>query len=528
MANRIDTLPHINAQYNSNPRESCLNGTRTALLRRIYDWVENGLEGPLLFCLTGRAGSGKSTIAQTVAEYYDQQRCLGASLFISPGTSDIDPRLIVNTIAYQLSMFDPTLKLLIAETLDAYPDADEPDQSTQFQRLIVTPLRRVESTQSQTPPVLVIIDAFDGYTDIQSASAILTLLATHIHSLPHLRLLITTRPESHIRDILNSELMSPLSYTLNLDEADVATVRGDIEFFFRQRFLDSAAAFTGDQPISWPTENELVGLADRASGSFLFAALAVRYIEDQSNSEKHNDMLHIMANAPTRLSPPLEDSFDALYNMCLRRLLPESVLDPHQDHYLIVISTIVMLCNPLPLPALAKFLDIESTFIRTILDGLQPITRCPTTEDTLISPIHHSFTSFLADKRRCSHQRVIIDIPSHHIRLAFLCLQHMVSLLKHDICAIGDPSKLNFAIDDLEPRLELAAPLELRYACFHWASHLSWGSRELNLSLLEQLDLFFCTHLLHWLELLSLLGSLDIAISCLHDARNWLLVSGIC
>jgi hypothetical protein len=57
------------------------------------------------------AGTGKSTIARTIAhEYYDKER-LGASFFFSRGTEDRSHAgKFFTTIAVQLARMSPTLK----------------------------------------------------------------------------------------------------------------------------------------------------------------------------------------------------------------------------------------------------------------------------------------------------------------------------------------------------------------------------------------------------------------------------------
>ena len=53
-------------------RRTCTTGTRVAILDRIYHWAQDpSLKSPRVFLLTGNAGSGKSTIANTVSHHFD-------------------------------------------------------------------------------------------------------------------------------------------------------------------------------------------------------------------------------------------------------------------------------------------------------------------------------------------------------------------------------------------------------------------------------------------------------------------------
>ena len=54
-------------------REPCTTGTREEILKEIIAWAEvTSADSPPVFWLTGQAGSGKTTIAYTVAQHFDE------------------------------------------------------------------------------------------------------------------------------------------------------------------------------------------------------------------------------------------------------------------------------------------------------------------------------------------------------------------------------------------------------------------------------------------------------------------------
>jgi hypothetical protein len=66
-------LPYvINALFNSYAKQdpfTCFPNTRVGLFKEIYNWVDSE-DKRYIFWLNGLAGSGKSTITQTIARKY--------------------------------------------------------------------------------------------------------------------------------------------------------------------------------------------------------------------------------------------------------------------------------------------------------------------------------------------------------------------------------------------------------------------------------------------------------------------------
>ena len=88
---RLDRLPSAaDAPFNAYKQHAstCLPYTRVDLLQEIYDWAD-GQDERCIFWLNGLAGTGKSTIARTVAHRYFGQKRLGASFFFSKSGGDV-------------------------------------------------------------------------------------------------------------------------------------------------------------------------------------------------------------------------------------------------------------------------------------------------------------------------------------------------------------------------------------------------------------------------------------------------------
>ena len=79
------------ARFNAYQRQhdpTCLPDTRADLLPEIRNWAD-GRDERCIFWLSGLAGTGKSTVACTIAREYFGQKRLGASFFFSRGGRDV-------------------------------------------------------------------------------------------------------------------------------------------------------------------------------------------------------------------------------------------------------------------------------------------------------------------------------------------------------------------------------------------------------------------------------------------------------
>jgi len=94
--------------------------------------------------------------------------------------------------------------------------------------------------------------------------------------------------------------------------------------------------------------------------------------------------------------------------------------------------------------------------------------------------------------------------------------------LKRNICELDDYTKLS-KVKDLPDRQKEHIGDALEYACCFWTKHLlgipgsSSGVEEIQ----EAIDEFFPTCLLFWIEVLILLGKLDIGVHALNDIQQW-------
>ena len=100
--------------------------------------------GKPIFWLNGMAGTGKSTIARTVARSFADESYLGASFFFKKGEGDRGTASrLFTTIATDLLAHVPDLSSGITTAIDADPLISEKGLKEQFEKLILQPLLKI-------------------------------------------------------------------------------------------------------------------------------------------------------------------------------------------------------------------------------------------------------------------------------------------------------------------------------------------------------------------------------------------------
>jgi len=180
------------AGYQHGNRGGCLRGTRKSVLEEIECWTKDPA-APQVFWLNGLAGTGKSTIAQTVSEMVFADGHLGASFFCSRGFEDrSDLHCIFPTLAFQLAQKYPDFRSSLIPLLQSDPDAGHESLQDQMKQFLIDPLH---STRIST---IIVIDALDECVDKDPESAILLMLGQLVSEIPLVKFFITSRPERHI------------------------------------------------------------------------------------------------------------------------------------------------------------------------------------------------------------------------------------------------------------------------------------------------------------------------------------------
>ncbi|KLO06766.1 hypothetical protein SCHPADRAFT_860990, partial [Schizopora paradoxa] len=282
MSDVLERLPRAEAAgYDSLRTEqnrvvSCSEGTRMEVLQKIQEWASRDDEsGEQIFWLSGLAGIGKSTIAMSVAKWASSNNILGASFFFARDVAELsDAASVFTTLAWQLAQHDSQYKRALYEKLRCDSDITSKTLATQFQGLVESPLSGLDRKR----PIVVVLDALDECSSETDVKELLRIfLGMRTSKGVRLRILITSRPEPHIRFMFSTSMGTSLSKFV-LHDIDDNLAREDIRTFFVAEFAKFPSRDLPRLPADWPPPEEFDKLLDGCGKFFAYAATAVRFI----------------------------------------------------------------------------------------------------------------------------------------------------------------------------------------------------------------------------------------------------------
>ena len=453
------------AEYRHGDRNGCLKGTRTAILDEIELWTRD-FDKPPVYWLNGLAGTGKSTISQTIAERTFADGRLGASFFCSRDFEDrSDLKLIFPTIAVQLARTYPEFRSIFVPLVQRDPEIAYESLYGQMDKLIVQPLMKAAI---QT---VIMIDALDECKDDEPASAILSVLGQLVTKLPKVKFFVTGRPEPRIRDGFQLPLLVTETDVFVLHEVETSQVNNDIRLFFKQRFSELSRRHRLD---AWPSEEQLNLLCERSSGLFVYAVAAVRFINQKSKSPKRR--LDRLLQSPESSADVGKTKFKG--NVTLDLLYTSILLEAFDDEdtendpgVRPVLGAVVLATNPLSPSAIAAILSLDVKDVFPLLLSAHSLLALQDNIDHPVRPFHKSFSDFIVDPARCSNPRLRVYPPDQHARLLLGCLEVMNRELEWNMCKLPD-GVANSEVVDLEDRVGRYIGQALQYACRSWHKHL--------------------------------------------------------
>ncbi|KAF8533679.1 vegetative incompatibility protein HET-E-1 [Trichophaea hybrida] len=518
---QLSKLPFAEgATFNSRLREhesQCLPDTRVDLLQQIISWSEDP-NSACIFWLNGVAGTGKSTIARTVARTWasKDRLQLGASFFFSKGRGDVGhASKFFTTIAAQLAVALPAIMPSICAAIVENPDIFQRGLGEQWKYLIFQPLcnfqRSDDDVSTKLQVVILVIDALDECDGDEDTRLILRVFA-EAKNLKTVRLLIfiTSRPETPIRFGFHA-IPDAEHQDFVLHNISQSIIEHDISVFLRHELdiIGKENCF-GDE---WPGESTVEKLCKRARGLFIYASTACRFIRDPLWDPKESLAL-ILKDDYVGQSPTQE--LDEIYTRILthsitlgdRRKRNKELLS---SEFKQIVGSIVILYDSLPAKKLAMLLGVSPGTVSVRLRCLHSVLDVPESDETApVKLLHPSFRDFLLNGERCLDRQLWIDDRNANEHLFVSSLNLMSKRLHKDMCNLRLPGTLTSEVESSV--VQDCIPLDIQYACRYWVYHLERSNVELCVNASDRVHEFLQKHFLHWLETLSLIGKMSDAV----------------
>jgi AcrR family transcriptional regulator len=499
--------------------QGCLPGTRKQLLDDVMDWF--AADGPSVYWLRGLAGTGKTTIARSVADLAEQQGLLGASFFFSRTNTALQSALaVLPTMAYQLARWRPALRQPLCDAIQSNKEIAKRTMKEQVECLFV---RALSDITSPVPRALLVVDALDECEKIGDCEGglLVPLLVGCLSRLPFsVKVFITSRDEPSICRMFNSlpaqHSMHKAALHIDIEEK---IVNADIELYLKTELRCMSNVPT--EP-AWPPPTAITELTRRANGLFVYAVTIAEYIKSSSELYTPTTLLEEVLSTSSIDARYHYQDLDALYLKVLDQAAAgRANADRLRERVRDAAASVVLAKEPLSWSALSGLTELPVTALQLLSSVILEAS------DGKIRPFHASFADFIVDATRCTNPAYHVNAAQHHERLARHCLTIMNKALRYDICNLSEPGTPNDRLRDLERVLQNAVPAELRYACIHWAAHLSQAT-SLDSRLRDELTKFCDKHILHWFEVMSLISRLSACDKILAASLTWCKASVNC
>ncbi|KAH7335857.1 WD40-repeat-containing domain protein [Rhizoctonia solani] len=481
-------------------RRTCTKNTREAVLGDLNQWSEDP-NGKRIYWMNGMAGTGKTTIACSLAQALEARGQLGGSFFCSRASPECrDANRIVPTIAYQLARFSTPFRAALFNVLECDPDLGSRNITSQFEGLLKGPL--TESGDRLPGNTVVILDALDECDSPSAVRLVLEVLLKFTSGLP-IKFFVTSRPDPRIYDKMSHNAHS--QGMMHLHEIEHSIVQADIERYLKAELSHLA-----------PKEAQILQLSHLAGNLFIYAATAVRYIQPDDVFVDSEDRLDNVLSSQLKSTKKLAD-IDNLYSTILSAALKNEKLEPDEARRMqLVLWTTICLREPVDMDTLTALVGMgEKKHIVAALKPLRSVLHVSESSG-MVSTLHASFSDYILSWGRANG--FSCDREAHHLVLVARCFDIMRANLRFNICNLASSFVPDSAVPDLDERVAANIPTPLFYACKYWGDHfiLALASEKIG----QELSEFLSHRLLFWMEVLNLKGCLKAGLSALSSVQK--------
>ena len=384
-------------QYHSGKYQE---GTRLRIFEKIKLWLDDLSSENRVMVISGDAGMGKSVISAVVCQRMQHAGRLTGSHFCQHNKArPRNPKIMLQSLAYQLSEFLPQYKRELVKTLsrNVGEDINNLEVGDLFELLFEEPLRKVNDPGKS---LLMVIDGLDE-SEYKGRNELVDVIANHFCTLPGwVRFCVTTRPEINIADRLKK--FNPVLLEHD-DEENVEDIR-----LFLERQLCSVIQSGFEEVV-------IDALVQEAAGHFLYAYLMVDFIKE-----------NVSLLTPEELGRTLPSGVSSVYQSYFERL--EKELKIGEDQFLTFLSALAAAREPLPLDFVSKMLLSDSKSpsghrkVRKTIDSIS--TLLPVHDDCIVF-FHKSVKDWLTERTTYGLHNFSVDEKQGHAMLSQLCTDEL-------------------------------------------------------------------------------------------------------
>ncbi|KAJ7702132.1 hypothetical protein B0H16DRAFT_743002 [Mycena metata] len=400
----------VEALHNSGerfPEPACHSGTRISILEDLRTWSLDRSPDSSLLWLHGSAGVGKSAIVQMFAGDCQTRNQLGASFFFKRGHPTRGTwNSLFTTVSYQLATSVSELFLPIQQAVERDKLIVGRSLAMQFQQLLLEPFQNAPAPYFLP---IIVLDGLDECEDYKIQQRILRLFVGALRAgrLP-IRILIASRPESHLREVLETEEAFAICRH-SIISADKSAF-DDIRTYFRDEFSRIYSEYTAigiKFDAEWPTPEALDHLVQESSGIFIYAATVVRFVGDEYShatittprAPHPMDRLESVLRLDSNSTAPLDDLYTKILSVLPQELPQLRIL---HAVWRSTLSVKELFMDP---EEIDMFLKLRPGTSRLALRGLHSLFKVSPISTRLslrgdITFLHASFADYLGDERR--------------------------------------------------------------------------------------------------------------------------------
>jgi hypothetical protein len=483
---------------NGDIHKKCMKGTRQPILEEIEKWRLDP-QSPRVLWLADVAGAGKSTVAKEMAERWMSNGNLAGRFFFSRDAEETrTPKLFFTTVAQQgLAHLGANVRTAVAVGIRKLINPVAATLESQCMTIFVTPLRETQIS------VVLVLDALDE-CEPETCKQLLCTLLPQLPNLPHLRLFMTSRPETHIREVL-----ADINYqNLSLRSDEVSNSK-DVEFFMEKRLTKLSLS-----------QVQVEQVIERAGGLFIWAKTVCDLL-DGLRGDRNSFIDRILSSNLRQM--------DSIYLIALDQAIGTDNEEENMVAYMDVLRIIVAAYEPVSPNTIDKLLNSSESM--AIVNDLRSVLECGG-EDALVRFLHPTFREFLLNPNHGG--RYFVDLDVAHKVTVRGCLSTMDKELEYNICKLHYDMREHGGWEPVfEPQKLSEACLQhtssaLQYSCGFWANHIILQTDPIPSSLIFLIECFFKAKLLDWIYMVAVQGFIDSAVKVLRKLASLKLVSNPC